>query len=140
MIGAPTPDAIATTALEEAPDYHWEGPFEVTAGADGPDDNCRIRAMIGFHGELLEGSGVLHVDPDDEGGEIILTGTRSGGDVNFEIWFSDGVEARTPFVCVGALSADEQAMDGVWSFACMDPENCGCDGGAGNFQLVRVRD
>jgi hypothetical protein len=135
----PNPDAIATSTLEEAPDYHWEGPFEVSVGGDA-NDNFRIKAMIGFHGELLEGSGFLHLEDEDEGGEVTLTGTRIGGGVSFEIWFTDANDARTPFVCVGALSADEQAMDGSWTFACFDPENCGCDGGAGNFRLTRVRD
>lgn len=138
MAQSPATESAALPALEGAPDYHWEGVFEFDVGGDA-EDNFRIKAMIGFHGDVVEGSGVLDLLTGDAGGEIGLTGTRLGENVHFEMWY-DSAEARSPFVCVGALSADEQAMDGSWTFACFDPENCGCDGGAGAFRLRRVRD
>lgn len=138
MTHVPPTETQAVPRIEPAPDYHWEGPFEVNAGGDA-EDNFRIKAMIGFHGELIEGSGVMFLEGEPDSGEIALTGTRLDANVSFEIWISDA-EARTPFVCTGALSADEQRMEGAWTFSCFDPENCGCDGGAGRFELTRVRD
>lgn len=137
MAQPPATEAEVIPVLNEAPDYHWEGVFEFAVGGDA-DENFRVKAMIGFHGELVEGSGDLELLTGDAGGDVGITGTRHGANVHFEMWF-DAAEARTPFVCVGALSADEQAMDGSWTFACFDPENCGCDGGAGSFRLNRVR-
>lgn len=135
----PAPDARAVPALQPAPDYHWEGVFNIEVGGD-PEDDFRIKAMIGFHGEVVEGSGMLHLlQGDDEGGDITLTGTRLNESVHFDIWPSDAPVA-SPFVCSGTLSPDEQAMDGAWTVACMDPENCGCDGAAGRFRLLRVAD
>jgi hypothetical protein len=137
MPNAPTPDALPDTVALETPDYHWEGPFDVTRGE--AEDSFIVRAMIGFHGDLIEGSGELHLTNDDGEGPITITGDRTGGDVRFSIWFADG-EARSPLDCEGEMSADEQTMKGDWSFECLDPENCGCGGGGGTFTLERVRD
>lgn len=134
---APTTDTAPETAALGTPDYHWEGPFDITRG--DVDDSFILRAMIGFHGDLVEGSGDIHLANSEAMGEVSLTGDRNGGALRFSLWFTD-VEARAPVECSGELSLDEQRITGDWSFECLDPENCGCGGGAGTFTLDRVRD
>jgi hypothetical protein len=54
MPNAPTTNTAPETAALETPDYHWEGPFDITRG--DANDSFILRAMIGFHGDLIERS------------------------------------------------------------------------------------
>jgi hypothetical protein len=134
MPSTPSVDTLPESVVLETPDYYWEGPFTITRGST-EIDNFIIRTMIGFHGDMLEGSGTINVVDGDRAGAVSLTGARTGAGLT---WFDDA-EARSALECSAELSTDEQRMEGDWAYPCEDPENCQCGGGAGVFTLERVK-
>ena len=130
--------------LEEAPrlghEHNWEGEL---AGARGAAKGCaiRVKARIGFYGDMTEGVGRAVNFPADmaaSDAEFTLSGTLDLDAVAFQIWFAGAPFGHQPFACAGVLGSDGREMTGDWSVGCLFPDACDCDGGGGTFHLKRI--
>ena len=117
---------------------HWEGKFE---GRDG--STCElvfdVIAQLSFFGGGLEGDGFAPAFPADQE-KLTFTGSKYDHHVDFETWLDVEHLGRKPFVCIGTVDLDAGTMDGNFTVDCIDPEDCGCGGGAGRFSLRRKSD
>lgn len=138
FLADPRLSALLSDAPRIGPDRHWQGEFEGTRGAC-KGSSLHISAHIAFHGTLLEGNGRFTNPPEPSWDDrIALAGTGYAGAVDFQVWFSAQAFRPSPFACSGRLSVDEREMTGTWSFACFNPDSCGCNGGGGTFELRRI--
>ncbi len=118
------------------PEQHWEGCFDYDD--DGDPEQFHIIAHLRFGGGLFEGAGKVAAKGSEESLDVALSGETNGQDVSFAMWISEEEVRFQHFSCTGTMSADETAMDGDHSYPCWDPENCGCEGGSGTFEMRRV--
>lgn len=137
-IADPRLAALLAEAPRIGPDHHWQGELKGKHGAC-KGSSLRISAHIAFHGTLVEGRGSFTNAPEASWDDrIALAGTGNAGAVDFQVWFSAQAFRSSPFACLGQLSLDQREMTGSWSFACFNPDTCGCEGGGGIFELRRI--
>lgn len=123
------------------PERPWKGHFDVTFVDTGNTAEVEVKSVLRLTGALIEGRGRSPEFPrngSDSDREFTLTGSRKGSRVVFDLWFG-GIAARSAFTCEGVLNEAEDYIEGTWSYACFNPETCGCRGGHGKFQMEQCR-
>jgi hypothetical protein len=129
---------LLNRATEFGHEHNWEGAFSGTTGA-AKDCTIRVKAALGFHGDVLEGAGrFVDFPPVDADNTFEVSGTVGPALVYFELWFTAAVVARVPFVASGSLHSGGRELTGDWTVVCFDSDACGIDGGGGTFHLKRI--
>ena len=130
--------------LENCPqlnrEHHWEGDLTITRAVN-PGFVFKVKASIGIHGDLIDGTGRSYTMPyklTEADGAFTLSGSLAAGTVAFQLWFSGTDWRQRPFVATGHIGVDGREMSGDWTTQCMQPTGCGCAGLGGPFRLQRV--
>ncbi len=126
---SPVLDRLLQRLPAREPEHHWEGELTGTRGS-AKGSVLRIKALIGFRGDLVEGAGRC-VNLPTEGivgaDGLILSGSLSASGLNaapidcvlaevvtFDLAFDATPIGQAPVQCSGQLDPDHQRMAGDW--------------------------
>lgn len=142
VLEAPRVDFAEKLAPKLEPEHEWVGAINDIGRQDPFALALRLRLRIG--GGLVDGTGVAWLDDGlfGEGGlgrtlSISVAGTVEDGQLSFSLWIEEPPLGDHPMSCHGALSLNEDRIEGGWSLPCISPDTCGCDGSSGGLTLSK---